>query len=407
MRLTTMVSVLFIGLAFLLVFNVRAQTDPQLGALHKTLQSLHAQTDVSAVNLGDGPNLTRAKHQLRDWIESQLGPIEKEGDETKVSERLNKALEKVSVSRSLYDQNLLGSLGGVSLEWESGLLVVITRVGIVCQQDHSAYAYKRINGKWQRIWESEQNDYRNYAPQHLNAVHVWQSYEDGKQAGPVYILTLGNEWGCASIWHRVYYRIWRVDSSGSKNLVDEFGDAYLRSQSYIVGSIVNSPAHFSGPVDALIEFSQQSVDGGVHNREAVRHLLIEGDRVRRVAPIALSPRDFVDEWMTRPWAESQEWSSSPDLSMWHSKLHADLVGGSFVGDTMHCQTPDLWQVGFKPQDAQRNFQPEPSIYLLVRWAPPYNFALADINNSPWPQCTQVDQEADKWHTLFSTQEWRR
>jgi len=51
-------------------------------ALHETLQALHAQADVSAVNPGGGPLLTVAKHQLRDWIESQFGPVEQEGDET-------------------------------------------------------------------------------------------------------------------------------------------------------------------------------------------------------------------------------------------------------------------------------------------------------------------------------------
>jgi hypothetical protein len=403
---TTIMNMRPIGVALLLVCNGWAQTDSRLTALHQTLQSLHAQAGGSAVNPGGGPKLTLAKHQLRDWIESELGSVEREGDEAKASERINKALEKVSVAPSKEDQNLLGSIGDVSLKWESGLLIAITRVGIVCEQDESVYAYRRIDAKWRLIWESEQNDYQNYTPQQINAVHIWQSYEGGKQIGPAYILTLGNEWGCASAWHRVYYRIWRVDSSGSKSLVDQSGDGYLRGQTYIVGSIVNSAMHFSGPVDAIIEFAQRSVDGGVHNREAVRHFLIEGDRVRRVAPVALSPRDFVDEWMTQPWSESQGWSLSPDLSRWHQKLHADFVGGDFLGETMHCQTPDLWQVGFMPHDAKRNFEPEPNVYFLIRWTPPYSFALAGISGSPWPRCTQADREADTWRTLFSTQGWR-
>jgi hypothetical protein len=69
----------------------------------------------------------------------------------------------------------------VGLRWESGLLIVITGVGIVCEEDESVYGYKRIDGKWQRIWESEQNDYQNYTPQHIDAVHIWQSYEGGNK----------------------------------------------------------------------------------------------------------------------------------------------------------------------------------------------------------------------------------
>lgn len=404
---TTIMDMRFVGLVLALVCGGWAQTDSRLAALHETLQSLHAQTGVSAVNPGGGPKLTLAKHQLRDWIESQFGPVEKEGDETNASERINKALKSVSVAPSKDDQDLLGSLGEVDLKWEPEILIVITRVGIVCGQDESVYGYKRINGKWQRIWESEQNDYQHYTPQHIDAVRISQSYEGARQTGPTYILTLGNEWGCASAWHRVYYRIWRVDSSGSKSLIDQSGDGYLRGQSYIIGSIVNSPPHFSGPVDGVIEFTQRSVDASVHNREAIRHFLIERNRVRRVAPVALSPRDFVDEWMTQPWSESQRWSLSPDLSVWHQKLHADFVAGDFLGDTMHCQTPDLWQVGFQPSDAKRNFESRLNVYFLIRWTPPYRFALVGISDNPWPKCTQVDREADAWRTLFSTQDWRR
>jgi hypothetical protein len=320
----------------------RVGTDSRLTALRQTLQSLHAQSGVSAPNRGGEPKLTLAKHQLRDWIESQLGAVEKKGDETKASERINKALEKVSVAPGKDGENLLGSIGDVELKWDSGFLVVITHVGIVCEQDGSVYVYKRTSGKWQRVLESEQNDYKDYTPQDIDAVHIWQTYEGGTQVGPAYVLMLGNEWGCASNWHRVYYRIWRVDPLVSKILVDQSGDAYLRGEGYIVGSIVGSPMHFSGSVDAVIEFTQSSVDSGVHNREAVRHFLIEGDQVRRVAPVALSPRDFVDEWMTSPWSESQDWSLSMDLSGWHQKLHVGFVAGDFLGDTMHCQTPDLW-----------------------------------------------------------------
>jgi hypothetical protein len=392
-------------LALVLASSGMAQTDSGLAALHETLQALHAQTDVSAVNQGGGPKLTLAKHQLRDWIESQLGPIEHQGDEAKVSETINKALEQVNVARLDDDQNFLGTVG-VDLKLDSGLLFVTTSAGIVCTNDESLYVYKRIDGKWQRVLESEQDDHDHYNPQGIDAVHVWQSYAGGRETGPAYVLALGNGGGCASAWHPVYYKIWRVDSSGSKSLIDESGDGYLRGGHYIVGSIVNSPMHFSGPVDAIIEFTERSVDAVVHNREAVRHFLIEGDRVRRVAPVALSPRDFVDEWMTQPWSASQDWSLSPELSSWHQKLHADFVGGEFLGDTLHCQAPDSWQVGFQPRDAKRNFEPEPSVYFLIRWTPPYTFALTDISDKLRPQCRQSDRDADTWRTLFSTQDWR-
>jgi hypothetical protein len=128
--------------------------------------------------------------------------------------------------------------------------------------------------------------------------------------------------------------------------------------------------------------------------------------VRRVDPVALSPRDFVDEWLTRAWNESAAWSASPALQQWHRKLHADFVAGDFVDPTMHCQTPDLWQVTLEPHDAKKNFEAEPDVSFLVRWRPPYHFTMLGVSDRPWLRCTQADREADEWRTLFSTQEWR-
>jgi hypothetical protein len=132
-----------VWLALALPCNGQTQTDPPLAALQDTLQGLHAQTDLS-VNQGGGPKLTLAKHQLRDWIESQLDPIQRQGDETEVSETINKALERVSVPPS--NENFLGHVAA-DVKWDADLLVLTTRVGIVCASDTSLYVYKRV--EWQ------------------------------------------------------------------------------------------------------------------------------------------------------------------------------------------------------------------------------------------------------------------
>jgi len=72
-------------------------------------------------------------------------------------------------------QNLLGSLGDVSISREADILIVRDRLGILCQYDDSVYAYGPAGGGgWQRLWESEQNDYspKKYNPQHIMAVHA-------------------------------------------------------------------------------------------------------------------------------------------------------------------------------------------------------------------------------------------
>jgi hypothetical protein len=383
--------------------GVVAAQDAQLAALHATLVELRSQAPDSET-MGASEKLTVAKHQLRDWIEGQLGALKDEEDIKEFAVRINGALKTVSAGGPDDDQNFLGTLGEVRFDMNNlGFLTVTTGVGIICQYDESAYLYRSVNDRWQRVWEDEQNDYRKgqYSPQVLDGVHIWQQWKDGHEDGPLFVLSLGHFWGCASTWHDVTYRVWRVDPARPRLLVNGTGWAHMHIDGFIVGSI--GQRYDEKVVDVLVEFTGHGVGGDV--RQMVRHVSIDGDRVTRVDPVALCPRDFVDEWLTLPWGESARWSSSPALRRWHSKLHADIVSGLF-GETMHCGTPDLWQVTFAPSDPQGNFAPEPGVYFLLRWRPPYHLTIVDISDTPWPRCTEKDPDADAWRTLFATQDWR-
>jgi hypothetical protein len=395
--------------AFLSLMGTLFAQDTQLDALRETLTMLRKQTQGAAFDTPvPAASMAKAKHLLRDWVESRLAQVEDPSRIAGLEAKLNQELQSVGAADEDPKAGQFGMLGEISLRLEDGLLTLTTSVGILCQTDDSAYGYQKKEGRWQRIWESEQQDYseRGYKPQVLFKVNTWRPLTQGRNDGPLYIMTLGNHWGCASTWHPVYYRVWRVTSAGSRLLIEGDQFAWLRGGTYAMGSIGQQPRRSDAPVDVLIELTVGSVDVGIHNREAVLHYLIEGDKVRRVAPVALSPRDFVDEWLTHDWQASAAWSTSEALHSWHRKLHADWVGGTFQGNTKRCQTPGLWQVAFAPSDPKRNYEDQPPLYFLVQWNPPYHFTLKDVSAEPRSDCTQDDPEADEWRTLFSTQEWR-
>jgi hypothetical protein len=159
---------LWLAAALCIPVTASAQ-DAQLNALKATLASLQSKDPKEAIEtLGARPELTIAKHQLRDWIESQLPALTDRQPEqlTALANHINEALKAAGASEQSDDQNLLGSVGDVVVSNEPGLLIVRTAVGILCQYDESAYGYKLLNGRWQRIWESEQNDYssKKYNP---------------------------------------------------------------------------------------------------------------------------------------------------------------------------------------------------------------------------------------------------
>lgn len=162
--------------------------------------------------------------------------------------------------------------------------------------------------------------------------------------------------------------------------------------------------------DVLVEFTVRSIDAGVHSRQAVRHYKIDGDQVRRTDPLALSPRDFVDEWLTHDWRDAAFWSESPNrrsASDWHKKLHKGFVAGEFIYPTMHCaDAPDVWQVGVDFSEPPTPIGAEPKgNYFLVRWRPPYQFTMVEVSDHASPACKEEDREIDdELNTLFPIQD---
>jgi hypothetical protein len=175
-------------------------------------------------------------------------------------------------------------------------------------------------------------------------------------------------------------------------------DAYLGGDPPIHGSVTRD--------EVLVEFRVGSIDTGVHNRAAIRHFKIEGNHATRIDPLALSPRDFVDEWLTHAWKEATLWSESANrrsVRDWHKKLHKDSVFGVFIHSTFHCPTtPDLWQVGvdFSNQPAPLDIEPK-GTWFTVRWRPPYQLTMVDVGDRQNPACQEPDTNADDEHrTLF-------
>jgi len=85
------------------------------------------------------------------------------------------------------------------------------------------------------------------------------------------------------------------------------------------------------PDDFLLELQGACIDPSILIRAHVLHYKVGEDGAVRVDPVALQPRDFVDEWLTRPWEEMAAWSSAnarEELKKWHAVLHSasDLIG---------------------------------------------------------------------------------
>jgi hypothetical protein len=396
-----------LGLLILLACVPAFTADPQIDALSASLLEMRKEPAKASGTRGATPQLTIAKHQLRDWVESRLPSLTERGDAGELERKLNSELRDAKLfcgegqPQECPDWFLSGFLGNLSLQRRSGFLILQTAVGIECGFDESAYIYSRSPEGWRRIWQTEQTAYKEkeYKPQTIHAVLI-SPYNRGND---YLVLTLGSESWCASNWHAVYYRLYRMgpDLSASPLLDGGAGWANVSDDPPIRGSVTAN--------DILVEFTGGSIDTGLLTREMVRHYVIDRDTVSRVAPLALRPRDFVDEWLTADWKESGRWSELENRRAtrdWHTKLHKDFVGEEFTYPTMHCPgTPDLWQVGVEFSDPPTPIGTAPkSTYFLVRWRPPYDFTMVQVSDRPSPACSEEDRKADdEFRTLFPPQ----
>jgi hypothetical protein len=385
---------------FLFALSWPALGETSLDALRTALLSLRVGPAELGATRRATPQLTVAKHALRDWVESQLPALAQRGDEGALARNLNAELRNAKLfcgeDPKCPDWTEMGFLEEIKL-WRSGVfLIVQTGVGIdQCGFDESAYLYSWSAEGWKRVWQTEQNTYtdKEYKPQILHSVLV----SPYNRSNDYLLLTLGyNPW-CTSNWQSLYYRIFRPGPDlESKPLLDTEELAFVPGDAQ--GSVISN--------EALVEFHNQSIDTGVLVRTAVRHFQIEHDQVKRIDPLALTPRDFVDEWLTHEWKEVAFWSESANrraMRQQHTKLHQIPVFGEFAyPPTMHCpQTPDLWQVGvyFSEPPQAKGAEPQPT-YFVVRWRPPYHFTMVNVTGQVSPACSEEDPAADEDRTLF-------
>lgn len=392
-----------------------------LDALKAALVAAHDLPAAEQGFRGGSAKLTDAKQQLLSWVEKNLESVPQSGDETTLAASLNDVLRRAGLfcpptddsvcTDSKGASNGLGYLGALRLgkQSEGRYLTLITSVRIECGEDQSAYVYAWQGGHWTRVLADERTDYDkdHYNPLMISSVLVAAAPDDPnapKPPSPV-VASLGTGTGCWSAWHTVTYRLWRLAAGrpAGAPLVDRTEYAY---------TFGSGPDAYLRPHDLLVEFLSASIDTTVWVRPVIRHYRLADDgTVARIDPVALSPRDFVDEWLRHPGEESAAWSdiaARPALRRWHDKLTAGqsqdgAVFGEFEDPAMRrCRTdPTLWQVGIAVDGEETAGDKAASpLYFLVRWLPPYHFTLMDIGAQPRKDCDEDVDTRDDLGTLF-------
>src|SRR5260370_41361081 len=106
--------------------------DVQLDALRSSLSGMRGKQPESGESRGATPQLTVAKHQLRDWVESRLTALAQRGDEGEFERKLNSEFRETGLfcdspgQEPCPDRILSGFLEDLKIRRNTGFLIVQT-----------------------------------------------------------------------------------------------------------------------------------------------------------------------------------------------------------------------------------------------------------------------------------------
>jgi hypothetical protein len=370
-------------LAFTLALALQAPQTAPLVNVRTTLRQLAGRLDEHKSTNGAAPELTGAKHQLRDWIESRLAGARGDISPRVLQATLHDGVRDADLFCGDCDFNFLGYLDDVRVARSGSFLTIVVPIGINCGYDESVYVYGWDGQAWRRVFEHEQATYtdKEYLPQLVDDVQV--SAPD--TAGRRLIMVLGNQTICGGAFKNLYARVWSLDATGRTERVLNWTGYGNDGIPAIDGRVL--------PGDVLFEFTAGGlIDGDPHT--AIRHFKIDGPTAVQTDPIASRPLDFVLEWLSAPWTESRTRSESAALETLHAQLRRNDAAGDASQPTLRCTAgDDVWQVTTHLYD-------RPKRYFRVRWKDPYTFTMVGISEMPYPDCTVQDGRGEAYPKLF-------
>lgn len=181
------------------------------------------------------------------------------------------------------------------------LLGVTANFSIECGGDTVLFIFAPNNDSWKEVLRWQKKPYATVAGGTL-AFDYGISPSDS--AGQWFLVTHDVAPWCSSTWSGIRYSVLRATTDPQEPKTFFSGSDFMWWGNEDFGTLTVQKDAFD------LRFHSASIDGGVHNRVWIRHYSVIGDVARRTQPVAVSPRDFVDEWIVSPWQQAAQWSSN-------------------------------------------------------------------------------------------------
>lgn len=268
-------------------------------------------------------------------------------------------------------------------EGAPGLIAIEVSFGIMCGKDTMLLIYEWQSGEWRQVlrWQSGRytevsgafGDFFEYVVKTSPVSNV-----------PLVAVAHGRPW-CTSGWSEFDLDVIKTARNDAQQQV-----LLHREESYNrtvdrAAVLLKTPHGFQLRVeDMSLDFVHLFVEPVIYN------YLVAGDTVRRVQPVAVNGRDFVDVWLKSNWAEAAEWSAKDNvanLKKDHARFEAlqNAANGSTVsfGAVRSCaKDPTRFQVEIDEDSGD-------SVFYQIREGQD-SFTMLSASTRSDPGCASAD-----------------
>jgi hypothetical protein len=248
------------------------------------------------------------------------------------------------------------------------LVTIVADLQIECGSDPVLFVFAAEKGSWREIlrWQSKPYDYVGGGSWAFD-----YALSPPDEGGKWYLLLKGIATSCESVWSSIRYAVLRPSLASIVPAVIYDSDGYMY-WAEDDGQITAKEFEFE------VRFHTRSIDPGVHNRLWIGRFKIKGNTVTRIQPVALSARDFADEWIVSSWKDAAGWTTPmlrSALRPWHDRLNKI---NSFLYDSVRqCSNgPDRYQIGLTDDQT--------SYFLLVAGSADYS--MTKVSTKPDATC---------------------
>lgn len=243
------------------------------------------------------------------------------------------------------------------------VVAVTAKIQMACGSDAMLLLFTQdADGTWKEVLRWQSAAYATIAGA-FEAFDYRLSPTDGQ--GRWFVVAKSIAPWCSSTWSTIRYAVLRPvpGTTRPKVLLNAEDPIWWGNED--LGTLTVGREEFD------LRFHAGSIDLGIHNRVWVRRFSVIGNAVQRIPPVAVNPRDFVDEWIVSPWRLAAQWSSlkTEALRELHERLRK-IRYFEFESVRRCWDAPDHYQVGLRQDDG------EPVYFFQVRGADSYTMAGA-------------------------------